>query len=69
MADRLVSMRHDWRGLEEEVAQLKAAMSEGVLQIRAEAAARAQDAAEQVRRPTSTCTNIGVQLFRCNACT
>lgn len=48
LADRLVSMRHDWQGLEQEVAELKTAMSDGARKFRAEAAIRAQDEAEQV---------------------
>lgn len=48
LADKLVSMRHDWGGLREDIAHLQTAMTEGSTRIREEADASAQDAAQQV---------------------
>ncbi|KAL3136878.1 hypothetical protein ABBQ32_006490 [Trebouxia sp. C0010 RCD-2024] len=49
LTDKLVSLRHDWGGLIEDIARLKTAMSEGADRIREEAEIGAQIAAQQVR--------------------
>lgn len=48
LTDKLVSLRHDWGGLIEDIARLKTAMSEGADRIREEAEIGAQIAAQQV---------------------
>ena len=48
LADKLVSLRHDWGGLKEDIAHLRTAVSERGDRIREEAEVGAQDAAQQV---------------------
>lgn len=48
LANKLVSLRHDWGGLRDDIAHLRTALSEGGDRIREEAETGAQNAAQQV---------------------